>query len=51
MDTVSCVVGIVAGAVIGIIIGILIKEFLGNKMTTLTRDDSGRITEVLVSHI
>jgi len=47
MDNCSFVVGLVVGAVVGIIVAILIKEIIGNKLTSITRDDSGRITEVL----
>jgi len=40
-------VGLVAGIVIGILVGIVIKEIIGKKLTTITRDNSGRIIEVL----
>lgn len=47
MDNVSFGVGLVVGVIAGIIVGILIKEIIGNKLISITRDDSGRITDVL----
>lgn len=46
MDTMSFVVGLVVGAVVGIAVGLVIKDFVGNKLTDITRDGSGRILEV-----
>lgn len=46
MDTPSLIVGLVIGAVVGVAVGIVIKEFLGGKLTDVTRDNSGRIIEV-----
>lgn len=51
MDNVSFGVGLVVGVIIGVLTGILIKELLGNKLTTITRDNSGRIIEVLEGSI
>jgi len=51
MDNCSFVVGLVVGAVVGIFVGIMIKEIIGKKMTSITRDDSGRITEVMEMYV
>ena len=46
MDTMGFVVGLIVGAVVGIVVGLVIKEFIGGKLTDITRDGSGRIIEV-----
>jgi len=46
MDNMSFVIGIVVGAVVGIAVGLVIKDFIGGKLTDITRDGSGRIIEV-----
>ena len=51
MDNISLVIGIIIGAVVGVAVGIVIKEFLGNKLTDITRDESGRIIEVLEKYV
>ncbi len=51
MDNVSLVVGLVIGAVVGIAVGMVLKEIIGNKLTSITRDESGRIIEVLENYV
>lgn len=51
MDNVSFGVGFVVGIVVGILVGLLIKELIGNKLTSITRDDSGRIIEALEMYV
>ena len=46
MDTTGFVIGIVVGAVVGIVVGLLIKDFIGGKLTDITRDGSGMIIKV-----
>jgi len=41
------IIGVAVGIIIGILVGILIKEIIGKKLTSITRDNSGRIIEVL----
>lgn len=43
----NVVVVLIVGIVIGILVGILIKELIGKRLTSITRDNSGRIIEVL----
>lgn len=51
MDTVSFVIGLAVGAVVGIAVGIVIKDIIGNRLTSITRDESGRIIEVLENYV
>jgi len=46
MDNMSFAIGIIIGAVVGIVVGLVIKDFIGNKLTDIARDGSGRIIEV-----
>lgn len=46
MDTMSFVVGIIVGTAVGIAVGLVVKELIGNKLTDIARDGSGRIIEV-----
>jgi len=51
MDTMSFVVGIIVGAVVGVVVGLVIKDFIGGKLTDITRDGSGRIIEVAERYV
>lgn len=51
MDTMSFVVGVIVGAVVGVVVGIILKDIIGGKLTSITRDESGRIIEVLENHV
>ena len=47
----NLIVGLAVGIVVGILVGIAIREFLGDKKISITRDDSGRIVEGVVRYV
>ena len=54
MDSINpsnLVIGVIVGVVVGVLVGLLLKDILGKKMTYITRDDAGRIIEVMEDSI